>query len=158
MSISTWLITGASSGLGYALAEHVLKQGDQVVPAARTVASMEALAASYPNTALAVGLDVSDPQQRVADNRERHVLALELAVHRRPMGSARRPPFRLPLPSLANSRASRTASVTWSGRGQVNPPLRPSKPKGRTYGSQRRPRRPGDIIPVRQQIQSAGFK
>ena len=30
MSISTWLITGASSGLGYALAEHVLKQGDQV--------------------------------------------------------------------------------------------------------------------------------
>jgi NAD(P)-dependent dehydrogenase (short-subunit alcohol dehydrogenase family) len=31
MSISTWLITGASSGLGYALAEHVLKQGDQVV-------------------------------------------------------------------------------------------------------------------------------
>jgi NAD(P)-dependent dehydrogenase (short-subunit alcohol dehydrogenase family) len=31
MSISTWLITGASSGLAYALAEHVLKQGDQVV-------------------------------------------------------------------------------------------------------------------------------
>ena len=27
MSISTWLITGASSGLGYALAEHVLKAG-----------------------------------------------------------------------------------------------------------------------------------
>ena len=54
MSVSTWLITGASSGLGYALAEHVLKQGDQVVLAVRTVASMEALAASYPNTALAV--------------------------------------------------------------------------------------------------------
>jgi NAD(P)-dependent dehydrogenase (short-subunit alcohol dehydrogenase family) len=31
MSISTWLITGASSGLGYALAERVLKQGNQVV-------------------------------------------------------------------------------------------------------------------------------
>ena len=30
MSISTWLITGASSGLGYALAEHVLKQVDQI--------------------------------------------------------------------------------------------------------------------------------
>ena len=36
------------------MAEHVLKQGDQVVRAARTVASMEALAAPYPNTALAV--------------------------------------------------------------------------------------------------------
>ena len=70
MSISVWLITGASSGLGYALAEHVLKQGDQVVLAARTVASMEALAASYPNTALAVGLDVSDPQQQVAALRQ----------------------------------------------------------------------------------------
>jgi short-subunit dehydrogenase len=43
MSISTWLITGASSGLGYALAEHMsLKQGDQVVLSGRTVASMEA--------------------------------------------------------------------------------------------------------------------
>src|SRR5271155_2551239 len=32
MSISTCLITGASNGLGYALAEHMsLKQGDQVV-------------------------------------------------------------------------------------------------------------------------------
>ena len=31
MSNSTWLITGASSGLGYTLAEHVLKQGDRVV-------------------------------------------------------------------------------------------------------------------------------
>jgi short-subunit dehydrogenase len=26
MSISTWLITGASSGLGYSLAEHVLSR------------------------------------------------------------------------------------------------------------------------------------
>jgi short-subunit dehydrogenase len=34
MSFSTWLITGASSGLAYKLAEHV--RGDQVVLAART--------------------------------------------------------------------------------------------------------------------------
>jgi NAD(P)-dependent dehydrogenase (short-subunit alcohol dehydrogenase family) len=57
MSNSTWLITGASSGLGYALAEHVLKQGDRVVLAARNVAPMQALAASFPETALAVRLD-----------------------------------------------------------------------------------------------------
>jgi NAD(P)-dependent dehydrogenase (short-subunit alcohol dehydrogenase family) len=65
MTTSTWLITGASSGLGYALAEHVLTQGDRVVLAARNVASMQTLAAAYPDTALAVGLDVTDPQQRI---------------------------------------------------------------------------------------------
>jgi NAD(P)-dependent dehydrogenase (short-subunit alcohol dehydrogenase family) len=65
MSNSTWLITGASSGLGYALAEHVLKQGDRVVLAARSVAPMQALAASFPETALAVRLDVAAPQQRI---------------------------------------------------------------------------------------------
>jgi NADP-dependent 3-hydroxy acid dehydrogenase YdfG len=61
MSNSTWLITGVSSGLGYALAEHVLKQGDRVVLAARSVAPMQALAASFPETALAVRLDVAAP-------------------------------------------------------------------------------------------------
>ena len=65
MSNSTWLITGASSGLGYALAEHILQQGDRVVLAARSVAPMQALAASFPETALAVRLDVAAPKQRI---------------------------------------------------------------------------------------------
>jgi short-subunit dehydrogenase len=75
MSVSTWLITGASSGLGYALAEHVLKQGDQVVQAARTLASMEALAASYPNTALAV-THSGAIAQRSRRSRQGHELGL----------------------------------------------------------------------------------
>src|SRR5438477_7534000 len=62
----TWLITGASSGLGYALAEFVLQRGDRVVLAARSMNSMSDLAARYPDTALAVGLDVTQPQQRIA--------------------------------------------------------------------------------------------
>jgi NAD(P)-dependent dehydrogenase (short-subunit alcohol dehydrogenase family) len=62
----TWLITGASSGLGYALAEYVLERGDRVVLAARSMNSMSALAARYPKTALAVGLDVTQSQQRIA--------------------------------------------------------------------------------------------
>jgi NAD(P)-dependent dehydrogenase (short-subunit alcohol dehydrogenase family) len=62
----TWLITGASSGLGYALAEFVLQRGDRVVLAARSMNSMSGLAARYPDTALAVGLDVTQPQQRIA--------------------------------------------------------------------------------------------
>jgi NAD(P)-dependent dehydrogenase (short-subunit alcohol dehydrogenase family) len=62
----TWLITGASSGLGYALAEFVLQRGDRVVLAARSMDSMRGLAARFPDTALAVGLDVTQPQQRLA--------------------------------------------------------------------------------------------
>ena len=49
MDKATWLITGASSGLGYALAEHVLEQGDQVVLGARTLDPMTALSKRYPN-------------------------------------------------------------------------------------------------------------
>ena len=64
MSAATWLITGASSGVGYALAEHVLKQNDEVVLAARTMHSMQALATSFPKTALAVQLDVTNPEHR----------------------------------------------------------------------------------------------
>src|SRR6202051_1990481 len=43
-----WLITGASSGLGYALAEFVLQRGERVVLAARSMNSMSGLAARYP--------------------------------------------------------------------------------------------------------------
>ncbi|MGW0832081.1 hypothetical protein [Streptomyces prunicolor] len=35
MKQSTWLITGASSGLGRGLARHALRRGDRVVLAAR---------------------------------------------------------------------------------------------------------------------------
>jgi NAD(P)-dependent dehydrogenase (short-subunit alcohol dehydrogenase family) len=64
MDKSTWLVTGASSGLGYALAEYVLEQGDQVVLAARTLDPMVALTERHPDTGLAITLDVTDPQQR----------------------------------------------------------------------------------------------
>src|SRR6266403_2154239 len=62
----TWLITGASSGLGHALAEFVLQRGDRVVLAARSMNSMSGLAARDPDRALAVGLDVTQPPQRIA--------------------------------------------------------------------------------------------
>jgi NAD(P)-dependent dehydrogenase (short-subunit alcohol dehydrogenase family) len=66
MAPQTWLITGASAGLGQALAAHVLAQGDRVVLAARSLDAMTPLAERYPATALAVELDVSDPRQRAA--------------------------------------------------------------------------------------------
>ncbi|WP_399896139.1 oxidoreductase [Streptomyces sp. BBFR51] len=64
MTRKTWLITGASSGLGKALAEYVLEQGDQVVATASSTRATSELAARYPQTALAVPLDVTDPEQR----------------------------------------------------------------------------------------------
>jgi NAD(P)-dependent dehydrogenase (short-subunit alcohol dehydrogenase family) len=69
----TWLITGASSGLGYALAKYVLEKGDRVVMGARTLDSMAALAERHPGRALAVRLDVTNAEQRVAAVRETEV-------------------------------------------------------------------------------------
>ena len=66
MNRKTWLITGASSGLGKALAEYVLARGDRVVAAARSTAATTEMAARHPDTALALPLDVSDPEQRIA--------------------------------------------------------------------------------------------
>jgi NAD(P)-dependent dehydrogenase (short-subunit alcohol dehydrogenase family) len=66
MTRKTWLITGASSGLGKALAEHVLAHGDQAVVVASSTAATTELAARYPDTALALRLDVTDPALRLA--------------------------------------------------------------------------------------------
>ena len=62
----TWLITGASSGLGYALAEYVLQQGDRVVLGARSQASMKGLVERYPGRGIALVLDVTNAEQRAA--------------------------------------------------------------------------------------------
>jgi NAD(P)-dependent dehydrogenase (short-subunit alcohol dehydrogenase family) len=59
--MTTWLITGASSGLGRALAEHVLATGHQVVATARNTSALDDLQAAYPQTAMVAPLDVTDP-------------------------------------------------------------------------------------------------
>lgn len=60
--MSTWLITGSSSGLGRALAEEVLAAGHHVVATARDTADVQELVDRYPQTAAAVELDVTDPE------------------------------------------------------------------------------------------------
>lgn len=64
--MTTWLITGCSTGLGRSLAEAVLAAGHNAVVTARDVAKVLALAAQYPATAHAAALDVTDKAQ-VAD-------------------------------------------------------------------------------------------
>jgi NADP-dependent 3-hydroxy acid dehydrogenase YdfG len=56
-----WLITGASCGLGHAIAEAALAAGDVVAGAARSERGLRDLVAIDPARAMAVELDVADP-------------------------------------------------------------------------------------------------
>jgi NADP-dependent 3-hydroxy acid dehydrogenase YdfG len=55
-----WFITGASSGLGRALAEEVLAQGFRVVATARKPEVLQDLAEKYPDAARVLKLDVTN--------------------------------------------------------------------------------------------------
>lgn len=55
------LVTGASQGIGKATAETFLANGACVVLAARRLDKLEELAANYPDSALPVACDVTDP-------------------------------------------------------------------------------------------------
>ena len=58
-SSPVWFITGCSTGLGRALSEAVLKHGHRVVVSARNPAQIQDIVAGYPQTSLAVQLDVA---------------------------------------------------------------------------------------------------
>lgn len=64
--MTTWLITGCSTGLGRAFAEAVLARGDHAVVTARDVSKVQDLAEKHPDTALALPLDVTDDAQVAA--------------------------------------------------------------------------------------------
>lgn len=61
--MATWLITGCSSGLGRHLAQAVLKHGDKAVVTARKLSAIQDIVTSYPDTALALQLDVTNSAQ-----------------------------------------------------------------------------------------------
>jgi len=61
--MTTWLITGCSTGLGRQLAEEVLRAGHNVVATARDAVRVQDLADANPGSALALALDVTDPAQ-----------------------------------------------------------------------------------------------
>ena len=60
MTERTWLVTGASRGLGRALVEVVLDAGDTVVATARDASSLDDLATKYGDRLVARDLDVTD--------------------------------------------------------------------------------------------------
>jgi NAD(P)-dependent dehydrogenase (short-subunit alcohol dehydrogenase family) len=63
MQMTTWLITGCSTGLGKSLARAVLDAGFNVVVTARDVRSVQDLASAYADTAAATALDVTNGAQ-----------------------------------------------------------------------------------------------
>src|ERR1700754_3376597 len=60
-TMSTWLITGCSTGLGRSLAEAVLGAGHDAVVTARDESTVRDLVGSHPDTAVGLTLDVTDP-------------------------------------------------------------------------------------------------
>ncbi|MFC6171395.1 oxidoreductase [Loigolactobacillus jiayinensis] len=58
-----WLVTGTSRGLGKALVETLLQQGEKVVATARQVTTIAAWAKQYPQQVLTLALDVTDKAQ-----------------------------------------------------------------------------------------------
>ncbi len=59
-SKQVYFITGCASGLGYSLVEHFLKAGQIVVATARDVSKVADFERRFPQTALALTLDVTD--------------------------------------------------------------------------------------------------
>jgi NAD(P)-dependent dehydrogenase (short-subunit alcohol dehydrogenase family) len=64
--MSTWLITGCSTGLGRALAQAVLTSGHNAVVTARDATKLQELVDAHPDTTLALPLDVTDSVQVTA--------------------------------------------------------------------------------------------
>ena len=68
--MTTWFITGCSTGLGRALAQAVLERGENAAITARDTRGLADLAKAYPGTALALTLDVTDDDQVIAAVRQ----------------------------------------------------------------------------------------
>ncbi|WP_371483430.1 SDR family oxidoreductase [Kitasatospora sp. NBC_00315] len=69
-----WLVTGCSSGLGYALAEEVARSGDRVVATTRRPGALAPLLEEFPGRITEALVDVTDAEQCRA--------VVELAVER----------------------------------------------------------------------------
>lgn len=58
-----WFITGCSTGFGRHLAQEVLQNDDRVAVTARNTCDVQDLVAKYPDSAVAIQLDVTKPEQ-----------------------------------------------------------------------------------------------
>lgn len=65
-----WFITGCSTGFGRNLAQEALEKGHKVAVTARKIPDVKDLADKYPDTAHAITLDVTKPEQVAAAVKE----------------------------------------------------------------------------------------
>jgi NAD(P)-dependent dehydrogenase (short-subunit alcohol dehydrogenase family) len=81
--LSTWLITGCSTGLGRALAEAVIGAGHNAVVTARDTGKVADLADGVTDRVLPVALDVTDPDQvtSVVDQAEQKFGGVDVLVN-----------------------------------------------------------------------------
>ena len=61
-NMTTWLITGCSSGIGRGIAKAVLKHGDNAGVTARNISTVTDIVENYPDTAIAVPLDITNKE------------------------------------------------------------------------------------------------
>jgi len=83
MSEKIWLVTGCATGFGRAIAEAALAQGHKVAVTDRNLAAVEDFALRYPETALPLGLDVTNSDQIAAavDASFRHFERIDVLVN-----------------------------------------------------------------------------
>jgi NAD(P)-dependent dehydrogenase (short-subunit alcohol dehydrogenase family) len=110
--MSTWLITGCSTGLGRALARAVLDRGDNAVVTARDVATVRDLADAHPDTALALALDVTDGAQvtRAVRAAEERFGGVDVLVNN---AGATGPPSRKATTPMSSGCSPPTSSARW---------------------------------------------
>ncbi|WP_405764511.1 oxidoreductase [Streptomyces sp. NBC_00080] len=58
-----WLVTGASSGFGRAIAQAAVAAGDTVIGTARRIEALDDLVAAHPDRAEAISMDVTDGER-----------------------------------------------------------------------------------------------
>jgi NAD(P)-dependent dehydrogenase (short-subunit alcohol dehydrogenase family) len=116
-----WLITGATSGFGRSLAEEVLRQGDIVVGAGRTISPLDDLKGAYPDQLFPVVLDVTDTERDaevVGETVQRHG-RLDVLVNNA-----------AGMPSTGSASGSATCSTNSpSGRTSAAPPRSTGSPR-----------------------------
>jgi len=78
-----WFITGCSTGFGRELSKILLSRGYRAVVTAREAVKVQDLVQNYPDTGLALGLDVAEPEQieAAAEAAHRHFGRIDVLVN-----------------------------------------------------------------------------